>query len=60
MRTIFAIPKEAEARVWSKYVSNAYGLLTNLEYTVQDAGLYQGQVYMSVYISIFLCKLVCS
>ncbi|XP_078369197.1 ubiquitin carboxyl-terminal hydrolase 4-like [Oculina patagonica] len=44
MRTVFDIPEEAETRVWTKYMSNTYELLSNLEYTVQDAGLYQGQV----------------
>ena len=44
MRTLFNIAEEAETRVWTKYMSNTYELLSNLEYTVQDAGLYQGQV----------------
>lgn len=44
MRRVFNISEEVETRVWTKYMSNAYDLLSNLEYTVQDAGLYQGQV----------------
>lgn len=44
MKTIFNIPEDAETRVWNKYMSSTYELLSNLEYTVQDAGLYQGQV----------------
>ncbi len=55
MRKIFAIEKEAETRVWTMYMSNTYDLLSNLEYTVNDAGLYQGQVYMSVYFLIQTC-----
>lgn len=45
MRRVFNISEEVETRVWTKYMSNAYDdLLSNLESTVQDAGLYQGQV----------------
>lgn len=44
MRRVFNIPEEVETRVWTKYMSNTYDLLSNLEYTVQDAGLYHGQV----------------
>lgn len=47
MRRVFNIAEEVETRVWTKYMSNAYDLLSNLEYTVQDAGLYQGQVWWS-------------
>ncbi|XP_020626847.1 ubiquitin carboxyl-terminal hydrolase 4-like [Orbicella faveolata] len=44
MRRVFNIVDEVETRVWTKYMSNTYDLLGNLEYTVQDAGLYHGQV----------------
>ena len=44
MKEIFEIPAEAETRLWNKYMSSSYELLSNLEQTVQDAGLYQGQV----------------
>lgn len=29
-------------------MANKYNLLSNMGYTVQDAGLYQGQVYIHV------------
>lgn len=44
MKKVFNIPEDAETRVWNKYMSSTYELLSNLEFTVQDAGLYQGQV----------------
>ena len=44
MRRVFNTAEEVETRVWTKYMSNTYELLSNLEHTIQDAGLYQGQV----------------
>lgn len=43
MRKILSIPSEVETRVWAKYMSNTYGLLRNMEYTVMDSGIYHGQ-----------------
>ncbi|TVK90531.1 Ubiquitin carboxyl-terminal hydrolase 4 [Bagarius yarrelli] len=44
MRTLFNIPSEKETRLWNKYMSNTYEQLNKPESTVQDAGLFQGQV----------------
>ncbi|XP_067138793.1 ubiquitin carboxyl-terminal hydrolase 15-like isoform X2 [Centruroides vittatus] len=44
MRKIFKIPADKETRLWNKYSVNTYEHLNNKESTVQDAGLYQGQV----------------
>lgn len=44
MRTLFDIPSEKETRLWNKYMSNTYEQLNKLDSTVQDAGLFQGQV----------------
>ena len=44
MKKAFNIAEETETRVWNKYMSNSCELLSNVEQTVQDAGLYQGQV----------------
>ncbi|KAH9512955.1 Ubiquitin carboxyl-terminal hydrolase 15, partial [Bulinus truncatus] len=44
MRRIFSIPEEKEVRLWNRYMSNTYELLSKKEVTLQDAGLYQGQV----------------
>lgn len=44
MRKLFNIPAEKETRLWNRYMSNTYEQLSKLDSTVQDAGLYQGQV----------------
>lgn len=44
MRKIFNIPDEKETRLWNRYSINTYEQLTNKDSTVQDAGLYNGQV----------------
>ncbi|XP_059520726.1 ubiquitin carboxyl-terminal hydrolase 4 isoform X2 [Myotis daubentonii] len=44
MRKLFNIPAERETRLWNRYMSNTYEPLSKLDNTVQDAGLYQGQV----------------
>lgn len=47
MKEMFEIPKETETRLWNKYMRNTFELLSNKEQTVQDVGLYQGQVIRS-------------
>uniref|UniRef100_A0A3Q2P0Q1 ubiquitinyl hydrolase 1 n=1 Tax=Fundulus heteroclitus TaxID=8078 RepID=A0A3Q2P0Q1_FUNHE len=44
MRRLFEIPSEKETRLWNKYMSNTYEQLNKPDSTVQDAGLFQGQV----------------
>lgn len=44
MRTVFEIAEEKDVRVWNKYMSSTYEHLSKKESTLQDAGLYQGQV----------------
>ncbi|KAG8577736.1 hypothetical protein GDO81_010279 [Engystomops pustulosus] len=44
MRKIFNIPDEKETRLWNKYMSNTFEPLNKPESTIQDAGLYQGQM----------------
>ena len=46
MKKTFNIPEDTETRVWNKYMSNSCELLNNMEHTVQEAGLYQGQVHV--------------
>ncbi|XP_064374650.1 ubiquitin carboxyl-terminal hydrolase 4 isoform X2 [Dromaius novaehollandiae] len=46
MRKLFNIPTEKETRLWNRYMSNAYEQLSKLDSTVQDAGLYQGQIVL--------------
>ncbi|XP_066580376.1 ubiquitin carboxyl-terminal hydrolase 15 isoform X2 [Amia ocellicauda] len=44
MRKMFSIPDEKETRLWNKYMSNTFEPLNKPDSTIQDAGLYQGQV----------------
>ena len=44
MREEFHISQDTEVRLWNKYMSNTYEPLTKPDNTIQDAGLYQGQV----------------
>ncbi|KAL0962772.1 hypothetical protein UPYG_G00345140 [Umbra pygmaea] len=44
MRKLFSIPEEKETRLWNKYMSNTFEPLNKPDSTIQDAGLYQGQV----------------
>uniref|UniRef100_A0A8C2TUW6 Ubiquitin carboxyl-terminal hydrolase n=1 Tax=Coturnix japonica TaxID=93934 RepID=A0A8C2TUW6_COTJA len=44
IRKIFNIPGEKETRLWNKYMSNTFEPLNKPDSTIQDAGLYQGQV----------------
>merc|ERR1712038_2156656 len=44
MRTEFNIAKDSDVRLWNKYSSNTFEQLSKLEHTVQDAGLFSGQL----------------
>uniref|UniRef100_A0A4W5JZV0 Ubiquitin carboxyl-terminal hydrolase n=1 Tax=Hucho hucho TaxID=62062 RepID=A0A4W5JZV0_9TELE len=44
MCKLFSIPDEKETRLWNKYMSNTFEPLNKPDSTIQDAGLYQGQV----------------
>uniref|UniRef100_A0A8C7ZI17 Ubiquitin carboxyl-terminal hydrolase n=1 Tax=Oryzias sinensis TaxID=183150 RepID=A0A8C7ZI17_9TELE len=44
MRELFSIPDEKETRLWNRYMSNTFEPLNKPDSTIQDAGLYQGQV----------------
>ena len=44
MKKVFNMSEDTDTRLWNKYMTNSCELLANLEQTVQDAGLYQGQV----------------
>ena len=44
MRKLFSIPDEQETRLWNRYMSNTFEPLNKPDSTIQDAGLYQGQV----------------
>merc|ERR1719347_1827935 len=44
MKEMFGIPALEETRLWNKYTSNTYEQLARLDNTVQDAGLFSGQL----------------
>ncbi|XP_072329059.1 ubiquitin carboxyl-terminal hydrolase 4 isoform X1 [Scyliorhinus torazame] len=44
MRKLFNISVGKETRLWNRYMTNTYEQLNKPDSTVQDAGLYQGQV----------------
>ncbi len=44
LRQIFGVPEEVECRVWHRYMTSTYELLSNHNSTLQDVGLYSGQV----------------
>ncbi|XP_061473738.1 ubiquitin carboxyl-terminal hydrolase 4 isoform X2 [Rhineura floridana] len=46
MRKQFSVPDGKEIRLWSRYMSNTYEQLSKLDSTIQDAGLYLGQVVL--------------
>uniref|UniRef100_A0A8B9BQ93 Ubiquitin carboxyl-terminal hydrolase n=1 Tax=Anser brachyrhynchus TaxID=132585 RepID=A0A8B9BQ93_9AVES len=46
MRKLFNIPAEKETRLWNRYMSNTFEQLSKLDSTVQDAGLYHGQIVL--------------
>lgn len=43
MRTMFGI-REEETRVWNKFMTNTYELITKMEQTLQDSGIGSGQM----------------
>ena len=40
----FNVEKDTECRVWYRFMTHTYELLSNRSQTLQDAGLYDGQV----------------
>ncbi|ESO84311.1 hypothetical protein LOTGIDRAFT_132462 [Lottia gigantea] len=44
MKKEYNIPEEKEVRIWNRYMSNTYEHLSKMENTLQDSGLYPGQV----------------
>ena len=44
MRSLFEVPAETECRLWQRYMTNTYDLLSRPSATISDVGLYGGQV----------------
>lgn len=51
MRKLFSIPDAKETRLWNRYMSNTFEPLNKPDSTIQDAGLYQGQVGTYLFLS---------
>ena len=44
LRSVFDVEKDAQCRVWHRYMISTYELLSDPKQSLQDAGLYNGQV----------------
>ena len=44
IRATFSISEEMECRMWHRYMTHTYELLTEPNQTLQDYGLHNGQV----------------
>eukprot|EP00794_Sanderia_malayensis_P007084 gene7084-7884_t len=46
IKTAFDISQDKDTRLWNKYMSNTYELLQDNKSSIQDSGIYDGQVLM--------------
>ena len=44
LRSTFDVEKDVQCRVWHRYMTSTYELLSDPKQSLQDAGLYNGQV----------------
>ena len=44
LRSTFDVGEDVQCRVWHRYMSSTYELLSDPNQSLQDAGLYNGQV----------------
>ena len=51
---MFRIDENKEVRLWNRYMSNTYEHLSKMDNTLQDAGLYQGQVSVQFHVEEFV------
>jgi ubiquitin carboxyl-terminal hydrolase 4/11/15 len=51
----FEVEEDAECRVWHRFMTHTYELLSNRSQTLQDVGLYNGQVKLLDYYHLFIC-----
>ena len=66
VKQLYSIPEEKECRLWHKYMLSTYDLLSKLDETIQDAGLYTNQVCdclcclsECLYVSVSVCPCTC-
>ena len=57
MREHFSVNDDKGVRLWNKYLTNTFEPLNNKDNTVQDAGLYEGQVRAAVAYHVYFCHL---
>ena len=57
MREHFSVNDDKGVRLWNKYLTNTFEPLNNKDNTVQDAGLYEGQVRAAVAYLVYFCHL---
>ena len=55
MKETFSVPEEKECRVWHKYMLSTYDLLSKLDESIQDAGLYTNQVCVHARMRVCVC-----
>ena len=41
---MFSVSSDEEVRVWNKFMTNTYELISKMEQTLQDSGIGSGQV----------------
>ena len=44
IHSLFEVPVETDCRLWQRYMTNTYELLSKPSQSISDAGLYGGQV----------------
>ena len=58
-KQLYDIPEEKECRLWHKYILSTYDLLSKLDETIYEAGLYTNQVCVYVYVRVCTRARVC-
>ena len=54
----FEVDSNCECRVWHRFMTHTYELLSNSSQTLQDAGLYNGQVSYLVIASVYSERII--
>jgi ubiquitin carboxyl-terminal hydrolase 4/11/15 len=58
LRKEFEVEEDVECRVWHRFKPHTYELLSNRSQTLQDAGLYNGQVKLLDYYHLHLIIII--
>ena len=57
LKSTFDVEKDVQCRVWHRYMTSPYELLSDPKQSLQDAGLYNGQVCVCHWLRVQLCLL---